>query len=60
MAFRACLRYIHFLRRLAHVSHLETSAMGALLADCARIQLLSFLYKVLHVPDFCFCYFVLL
>jgi hypothetical protein len=32
MAFRACLRYIYFLRRLDHVSHLETNVMGALLA----------------------------
>jgi hypothetical protein len=49
MAFRACLRYIHSLRRLDHASHLETSVMGASLADYARIQLLLFLCKVLHV-----------
>jgi hypothetical protein len=44
----ACLRYIHSLRRLDHVSHVETSVMGALLADYyySRIQFLSFLYKV--------------
>jgi hypothetical protein len=28
MVFRACLRYIHFLKRLDHVSYLETSVMG--------------------------------
>jgi hypothetical protein len=40
MAFRACLRYIHTLMRLGHVSHLETSIMGASLADYyARIQI---------------------
>jgi hypothetical protein len=37
------------LRRLDHVSHLETSVMGASLTEYARFQLLSFLYKVLHV-----------
>jgi hypothetical protein len=41
IAFKACLRYIHSLRRLDHVSHMKTSVMGALLADYARIQLLS-------------------
>jgi hypothetical protein len=52
MAFRACLclRYIHSLRRL---DHLETSVMGASLADYSRIQLLSFLYEVLHVRHPC-------
>jgi hypothetical protein len=41
------------------VSHLETSVMGASLVDYARIQLLSFLYKVLHVLFVCaisFCF----
>jgi hypothetical protein len=56
MAFRACLRYIHSLRRLDHVSHLETSVMGASFADYARIQLLSFLYKVLHVWHPCYLF----
>jgi hypothetical protein len=46
-------RYIHSLRWLDHVSHLETSVMGALLADYSRIKLLSFLYKVLHVRHPC-------
>jgi hypothetical protein len=49
MAFRVCLRYIHSLRRLDHVSHLETSVMVASLAGYAKIQLFSFLNKVLHV-----------
>jgi hypothetical protein len=56
MAFKACLRYIHSMRRLNHVSHLETSVMGASLADYARIQLLSFLYKVLHVRHPCYLF----
>jgi hypothetical protein len=56
MAFRACLRYIHSLRRLDHVSHLETSVMGASLADNARILLLSFIYKVLHVRHPCYLF----
>jgi hypothetical protein len=38
VAFKACLRYIHSLRRLDHMSHLETSVMGASLTDYARIQ----------------------
>jgi hypothetical protein len=29
---RACLRYIHLLRRLEHLFHLKTSVMGASLA----------------------------
>jgi hypothetical protein len=37
MAFRSCLRYIHSLRRLDHVSYLETSVLSALLADDDRI-----------------------
>jgi hypothetical protein len=56
MAFRACLRYIHILRRLDHESHLETSDMGALLADYTRIQQLSFLYKVLHARLPCYLF----
>jgi hypothetical protein len=63
MAFRACLRYIHSLRRLDHVSHLETSVMGTLLDDYARIQLLSFflqsvacLASVLIVFAISFCF----
>jgi hypothetical protein len=56
VAFRACLRYIHSLRRLDHVSQLETSVMGASLANYARIQLLSFLYKVLHVQHPCYLF----
>jgi hypothetical protein len=39
--FRACLRYIHFLRRLYHVYHLATCFMDTSLADYASIQLLS-------------------
>jgi hypothetical protein len=50
MVFRACLRYIHSLKRLDHVSHLETSVIGASLADYATIELLTFLNKVLHGP----------
>jgi hypothetical protein len=58
IAFRACLWYIHSLRRLDHVSYFETSVEGASLANYARIQLLSFLYKVLHVQHLCYCLFV--
>jgi hypothetical protein len=54
MAFRACLRSIHSLNKLDHASHLETSNMGASLADYARIKLLSFIYKVLHVRHPCY------
>jgi hypothetical protein len=50
MAFRACLRYIHSLRRLDRVSYLETSVMGALLADYASIRALCFRYFVLIRP----------
>jgi hypothetical protein len=45
MAFRACLRYIHSLRRLDHS-----------LADYARIQLLLFVYKVLHIRHPCYLF----
>jgi hypothetical protein len=42
----------------SHLSHLETSVsvMGASLEDYARIQLLSFLYKVLHVRHPCYLF----
>jgi hypothetical protein len=56
MVFRACLRYIHSLRRLDHVSHLETSIMGISLADYVRIQLLSFFHKVLHALHPCYLF----
>jgi hypothetical protein len=46
MACRACLRYIHSLRKLDHVFHLETSVMGASLADYPRIQLLSLFFFI--------------
>jgi hypothetical protein len=49
VAFKTCLRYIHMRRRLDHVSHLESTVTGTLLVDNARVQLLSFLYKMLHV-----------
>jgi hypothetical protein len=55
IAFKACLRYIHSLRRLDHVSHLVCYE-SAQLADFARIQLLSFLYKVLHVRHPCYLF----
>jgi hypothetical protein len=42
-----------------HVSHLETSNMGALLAENARIQLSSFLCMS-FIRVICFRYFVLL
>jgi hypothetical protein len=59
IAFKACLRYIHLRRRLDHVSHLESTVTGTLLVDNARIQLLSFLYKILHVrhPSYLFSLF---
>jgi hypothetical protein len=46
-------------RRLDHVSHLESTVTGTLLVDNARIQLLSFLYKILHVrhPSYLFSLF---
>jgi hypothetical protein len=54
MAFKGCLRYIHSLKRLiVHLSHLKTSVMGASLDDYARIKLLSFVNKVLHVRHLC-------
>jgi hypothetical protein len=56
VAFRACLWYIHSLRRLDHVSHLETGVMGASLADYSRVQILPFLYKVLHVRHPCYLF----
>jgi hypothetical protein len=49
VAFKACLRYINMRSRLDHVSHLESTVTGTLLVDNARIQLLSFLYNILHV-----------
>jgi hypothetical protein len=59
VAFKACLRYIHMKRRLDHVSHLESTVTGTLLVDNARIQLLSFLYTILHIrhPSYLFSLF---
>jgi hypothetical protein len=60
VAFKACLRYIHMRRRLDNVSHLESTVTGTLLVDDNnRIQLLSFLYKILHVrhPSYLFSLF---
>jgi hypothetical protein len=59
VALRACLRYIHSLRRLDHASHLETCVMGASLDDYSRIQLLSFLYMSGN-HAICLRYFALL
>jgi hypothetical protein len=58
IAFKACLRYIHLRRRL---DHLESTVTGTLLVDYAKIQLLSFLYKILHVrhPSYLFSLFIL-
>jgi hypothetical protein len=51
IAFKASLRYIHSLRKLDRVSYLETSVMGALLADYAiSIHALCFHYFVLSRP----------
>jgi hypothetical protein len=58
VAIRTCLRYIHFLRRLDHVSHLETSVMGALLADYSIGFSFCRFFVVLHVWHI--RYFVLL
>jgi hypothetical protein len=46
-------------RRLDHVSHLESTITGTLLVDNARIPLLYFLYKILHVrhPSYLFSLF---
>jgi uncharacterized membrane protein len=54
--------YINSLSRLDHVSHFETSVIGASLADYARTQMVSFLHKMLHVwhPCYLLCYSVLL
>jgi hypothetical protein len=59
VAFKACLRYIHIRRRLDHVAHLESTVTGTLLVDSTRIQLLSFIYKILHVchPSYLFSLF---
>jgi hypothetical protein len=48
VAFKACLRYIHIKRRLDNFSHLDATVTGTLFVNNAKIQLLSFLYKVLH------------
>jgi hypothetical protein len=59
VAFKACLRYIHMKRQPDHVSHLESTVTGTLLVDNARVQLLSFSYKILYVrhPSYLFSMF---
>jgi hypothetical protein len=49
VAFRACLRFINMKGRFDDVSNLESTVMGTTLMISARIELLYFLYKVLHV-----------
>jgi hypothetical protein len=44
--------YTYMKRRLLR-SHQESTVTGTLLVDSARIQLLSFLYKILHIPYPC-------
>jgi hypothetical protein len=56
VAFRACLRYIHMRGRFDHVSHLESTVMGVTQGISDRIQLRSFLYKVLHVCHSCYLF----
>jgi hypothetical protein len=59
VACKACLRYIHMRRQLDQVSHLKSTMTGTLLVDNARIQLVLFLYKILHVrhPSYLFSVF---
>jgi hypothetical protein len=49
VAFNACLRYIHRVRPRDHISHLENSVTGMSLETSAGAQLLTFVYKILHV-----------
>jgi hypothetical protein len=42
---RACLRYIHLLRRLEHLFHLKTSVMGASLAGIRAICFRNFVLR---------------
>jgi hypothetical protein len=59
VAFNACLRYIHRDRPRDHISHLENSVTGMSLQTSAGAQLLTFVYKILHVrhPSYIFSLF---
>jgi hypothetical protein len=59
VAFNACLKYIHRVRPRDHISHLENSVTGMSLETSAGAQLLTFVYKILHVrhPSYIFSLF---
>jgi hypothetical protein len=59
VAFNACLRYIHRVRPRDHICHLENSVSGMSLGTSAGAQLLTFVYKILHVrhPSYIFSLF---
>jgi hypothetical protein len=57
---RVVLSYRNIRRRVNHISHLKSTVSGTLLVDNARIQLSSFLYKILFaILLICFLYFIL-
>jgi hypothetical protein len=53
VVFNSCLRYVYDILRGEHVSHLEPTIIGVLLAIHLRIHLLTFLFKVLHIRHPC-------
>jgi Reverse transcriptase (RNA-dependent DNA polymerase) len=58
-AFNACLRYVHGIRRRDGVSELQTSISGLTLKDTATLQILKFLFKIMHTrhPSYIFSLF---
>jgi hypothetical protein len=49
VAFNSCFGYIHRVCSRDHFSHLESSVTGMSLETSAGAQLLTFVYKNLHV-----------
>jgi hypothetical protein len=52
--FNSCVRYVHDICRREHGSHLVPNIIGVSLASHLRINLLTFLFKVLHIRHPCY------
>jgi hypothetical protein len=48
-AFRACIRFLHRLKRRDNVADLASTITGFEFQVYLKIRLLSFLYKILHI-----------
>jgi hypothetical protein len=54
--FRACISYLHRLRRRDDVGELLTTVNGLKLHDYLKLRLLSFVFKILHILHPCYVF----